>query len=278
MISLRTAARRLTASRHHEVLTSSLSKAMSSTSKEIAQVSAEVAEEEENNAARAALEDEKSGIQKYVEKTREMDPHMVWGTTIAPPDPVLPANKEEISALDPAHMNQMPLNLSTGEERIVVIRQEEANNSQAPLNVEKEWIISFQDDEELSHCWDNPLMGWVSSSDSLANSHRLQMPFRNAEDAVYFAKKRGWQYVVEEPIMRMGRDDDAQYQDNFLPQDVALRVKTERNDCDQWYRDEACSSHYFRPLKYHGDGVVPQHGPTGTANIAPHVDGIYKKR
>lgn len=274
MISLRTAARRLAVSRHNEVLASSLTKAMSSSSKEIA----EITEEEENNAAREALEAEKSSVQKYVEKTREMDPHMVWGTTIAPPDPVLPEEESEIAALDPAHMNQIPLNLSTGEQRIVVIRQEEANNSQAPLNLEKEWIISFQDDEELAHTWDNPLMGWVSSSDSYANSHRLQMPFRTAADAVYFAKKRGWQFVVEEPKLRKGRSDDAQYQDNFLPQAVALKVKTERHDCDEWYRDEAGASHYFRPLKYHGDGVVPQHGPTGTADIAPPVEGYYKRR
>jgi len=274
MISLRTAARRLAVSRHHKALIPQLSKAMSSTSKDLAQVK----EEEENNATRELLESDKSPVQKYVEKTREMDPHMVWGTTIAPPDPQLPVEESEIAALDPAHMNQDPLNLDTGEQRVVTIKQESANNSQAPLNLEKEWLISFQDDGELAHTWDNPLMGWVSSSDPLANSHRLQMQFRNAADAVYFAKKRGWSYVVDEPKVRKGRSDDAQYQDNFLSQAVAFRVRKERHDCDEWHRDEAGASHYFRPLKYHGDGVVPQHGPTGTADVAPHVDGSYKRR
>jgi len=273
MISLRSAARHLTKIRHREAMTLS-SRLMSSKSTEIVKAT----EEEENNEARAMLEAEKSSVQKYVEKTREMDEHMVWGTTIAPPEPKLPDVVEEVSALDPAHMNQDALNLSTGEQRVVTIKQEEANNMQAPLNEEKTWTISFQDDEELSHAWDNPLMGWVSSSDPLANSHRLQMPFRNAADAVYFAKKRGWKYVVEEPIQRRGRDDDAQYQDNFLPQAVAWRVKNERQDCDEWYRDEAGASHYFRPLKFHGDGEVPQHGPTGTAKIAPDVEGGYKQR
>ena len=234
--------------------------------------------EEENDAAREALEAEKSSVQKYVEKTREVDKHMLWGTTIAPPDPVLPEKESEVSALDPAHMNQIPLNLSTGEQRVVVIKQEQANTSQAPLNVERDWVISFQEDGELGHTWDNPLMGWVSSSDTYANSHRLQMSFSNAAEAVYFAKKRGWKYVVEEPMLRKGRDDDAQYQDNFLPQAVAFKVRRDRKDCDEWYRTEAGTSHYFRPLKYHGDGLVPQHGPNGNAEIDPHVEGYYKRR
>merc|ERR1712157_95928 len=161
-----------------------------------------------------------------------------------------------------------PLNLSTGEQRVVTIKQEQANVMQAPTNVEKQWHISFQEDGELSKTWDNSLMGWVSSSDPMANNMRLQMHFNTAAEAVYFAKKRGWSYIVEEPIIRKGRGDDAQYQDNFLPQNVALKVRTEGHKCDEWSREQAGASHYFRPLKYHGDGTVPQHGPNGDQEIA----------
>ncbi len=244
-----------------------------SDSKQLTQ--AEIAEE--NNAARAALEAEKSSVQRYVEKTRELDPTMVWGTTVAPPDPELPDDPSEIAALDPSHANQDPLTL-TGETRVVHIKQERAKVCQGSTNPEKQWLISFQDEGESAQCWNNSLMGWVSSSDTMSSNMRLQMSFRNATDAVYFAKKRGWDYVVEAPIMRQGRSDDAQYQDNFLSQAVARRVRSEKKNCDQWSRSAAGTSHYFRPLKYHGDGLVPQHGPNGDASVAPHTAGYYKLR
>jgi len=270
-MSLRTAARRLAASSNR---LASSGKRTFATKYEVAQLK----EEEENNKAREALEAEKSSVQKYVEITREMDPTMAWGTMIAPEDPDLPEDPSEIAATDPTHLEQDPASLATGEPRIVHIKQQQARVSQAPTNLEKQWVISFQDEGELSQCWDNPLMGWVSSSDPMANNMRLQMAFRNASDAVYFAKKRGWNYVVEKPIMRQGRSDDAQYQDNFLPQAIASKVRREKKKCDHWHRDEASTSHYFRPLKYHGNGTVVQHGPNGEDDIAPHVEGIYKMR
>jgi hypothetical protein len=274
MISLRTAARRLTTQRHFIATLPSKSLFSTSNDVQLAQIKAE----EENNQARQALENEKSHVQKYVEKTRDLDPTMIWGTTIALPDPELPEDPSEVAALDPTHTNQDPMSLTTGEPRIVHIRQEQARTSQAPTNIEQQWIISFQDEGEVGQCWDNPLMGWVSSSDPMANNMRLQMPFRSAAEAVYFAKKRGWDYVVEKPMFRRGRSDDAQYQDNFLPQSVAARVRREKKKCDQWFREAAGTSHYFRPLKYHGDGTVIQHGPNGNQKIAPHTEGYYKLR
>jgi hypothetical protein len=252
---------------------SSPSSSSSSSSKELTQADIQA----ENNALRDALQAEKSSVQTYVESTRELDSTMIWGTTVAPPDPELPEDPSEIAALDPSHSLQDPLTLD-GNKRVVHIKQETARVSQSPTNIEKQWVISFQDEGEVGQCWDNPLMGWVSSSDPMANNIRLQMHFRNAADAVYFAKKRGWDYVVEAPIMRKGRSDDAQYQDNFLSQAVARRVRKEKKNCDEWYRPEAGTSHYFRPLKYHGDGTVPQHGPNGDAPIADHVAGYYKRR
>ena len=179
------------------------------------------------------------------------------------PDPELPEQASEIAALDPAYKNQIPLN-PDGTEKWVTIRQEESKwPVQAPLSKESSWVISFQDNGETGETWDNPLMGWVSSADPMANNMRLQMSFDTAANAKYFCEKRGWKYMIEMPILRRGRDDSAQYQDCFLPQDVAGRVKREGKKCDQWYRDAAGASHYFRPLKYHGDGLVRQHGPNG---------------
>jgi hypothetical protein len=50
------------------------------------------------------------------------------------------------------------------------------------------------------------------------------LTFDSAKEAVYFAKLRGWTYVVDRPKLRPMRDDGAMYQDNFLPKAVAAKV------------------------------------------------------
>lgn len=112
----------------------------------------------------------------------------------------------------------------------------------------------------------------------MASNMRLQMSFPTALDAKYFAEKRGWKFLIEPPIIRKGRDDDAQYQDVFLPQAVATKLKMQGSKCDHWFRNKSGASHYFRPLKFHGDGVVRQHGPNGDAKIEKDVEGYYKMR
>lgn len=116
----------------------------------------------EYNANAAHLESEKSEIQRYQEKISAIDPHAVYAVTTPLPEPELPENKAEVAALDPAHMNQIPLN-ADGSEKVVVIKQEQAKwPGQSPLGKESEWVISFQDMGETAETWENPLMGWVS--------------------------------------------------------------------------------------------------------------------
>ena len=237
----------------------------------------ELEAEEENDKARSALEAEKGEVRLYTESLTKIDPHTVFQTMVPLPDPPLPENPAEVAALDPAHTNADPPHLD-GRKRVVHIRQEQARVSQNPTTSEQQWIISFQDDGEFGENWDNPLMGWVSGADPMSSNMLMQLTFRTAEEALYFAKKRGWKYVVEEPILRQGRDDDAQYQDNFLPQAVAGAIRRERTKCDHWQRPKAGASHYFRPLTYHGDGLTRQHGPNREQTTEAHVEGQYKLR
>jgi NADH dehydrogenase (ubiquinone) Fe-S protein 4 len=161
----------------------------------------------------------------------------------------------------------------------VHIKQPESTVGQSADNDERRWIISFMDEGEAAETWENPLMGWTSGADPMASNIQLQMSFRNAKEAVYFCQKRGWNYIVEEPILRApGGAMSNQYQDNFLPKKIAAKVKAERTQCSQWERPKACASHYMRPLKYHGDGEVSQHGPNPQEKVAPHVEGCYKMR
>lgn len=189
------------------------------------------------------------------------------------PAPVLPENPAELTKLDPVDL-QFRTHMD-GTPRTVIIRQEKSSVRQSPMGMEQTWRIVFYEDGIVTEKWTNSLMGWTSNADPYQLNPPLLFP--NAADAVYFAKKRGWQYVVHQPMYRYMRRDDAQYQDNFLPIAVANRVKREGKSCKQWERATACTSHYFRPLKYHGDGIVPQHGGPEVP-IAPHVPGQYAMR
>ncbi|HEU0117006.1 MAG TPA: ETC complex I subunit [Alphaproteobacteria bacterium] len=56
------------------------------------------------------------------------------------------------------------------------------------------------------------LMGWVSASDTMSEM-RGRLRFRSPEEAVAFANKNGWEYVIEEPSER--RITPRNYLDNF---------------------------------------------------------------
>jgi len=235
--------------------------------------------EQERLKSESILESEKSPVQKYSEKIMKHDEHMVAGSAEEFPAPVLPDDPSEVAELDPHHTDFDVRRAEGGQRRrIVHIRQDMAKVTQSPKFKEKYYEISFSDDGEFSEAWDNPLMGWVSSADPLASNMGGVLKFKTAADAVYFAKKRGWDYVVEAPVLRPGRSDDAQYQDNFLPQRVALKVRMDGTKCDHWHRSSAGTSHYERPLKFHGDGEVRQHGPNPYQEREPHVEGYYKTR
>lgn len=213
-------------------------------------------------------------LQKRMEEMTEKDAAMVFDSGANLPDPILPENPAEVTALDPAHLRST--RMPDGRERMVVIKQMRARPNQSPLNPEKIWKISFNDDGAVGERWKNTLMGWNSTADTMGCDAPLY--FRDAQEAVYFAQKRGWKYLVKEPVIRKLRDDDAQYQDNFLPQSIAGLVQRDGKQCDHWHRTNAGASHYFRPLKYHGNGVVRQHGPNMNAESVPDTESYYKIR
>lgn len=213
-------------------------------------------------------------LSKRMETMSEKDSVMVFDSGTNLPAPVLPENKAEVAALDASYKTSVKM--PDGRERMVVIKQLRARPNQNPLNPEKYWKISFDDDGAVGERWKNTLMNWNSTADTYGCDPPLF--FKNAEDAVFFAEKRGWKYLVNEPVVRKLRSDDAQYQDNFLPQAVAGKVKREGTQCDHWKRKAAGSSHYFRPLKFHGDGVVRQHGPNMHQETDPHAESYPKIR
>ncbi|KXS95442.1 hypothetical protein AC578_4720 [Pseudocercospora eumusae] len=61
------------------------------------------------------------------------------------------------------------------------------------------------------HRWENPLMGWQSSSDFMQGTH---LNFVSKEDAIRFANKQGYEYFVQEPNER--RIIPKAYADQFV--------------------------------------------------------------
>lgn len=52
---------------------------------------------------------------------------------------------------------------------------------------------------QKGHRWENPLMGWQSSGDSMQGT---KLTFKTKEDAILFANKQGYEYYVQEPNER----------------------------------------------------------------------------
>ncbi|KAF9166316.1 hypothetical protein DFQ26_008214 [Actinomortierella ambigua] len=83
------------------------------------------------------------------------------------------------------------------------------------------WRIDF-DTEMQAGRFENELMGWASSSDYM---QALMMKFNTKNDAIAFAEKQGWEFVVQEPNQKIIKKKV--YADNFKYSPTKLRfVKT----------------------------------------------------
>ncbi|ORY98983.1 ETC complex I subunit conserved region-domain-containing protein [Syncephalastrum racemosum] len=80
-------------------------------------------------------------------------------------------------------------------ERTVRIFSPAKPATQSGKNNTRYWRIEF-DIMEDGNRWENPLIGWASSSDY---QQSLAMKFWSKEAAIGFAEKQGWNYYVQEP-------------------------------------------------------------------------------
>ena len=69
------------------------------------------------------------------------------------------------------------------------------------------WILEGRSDASRDA---EPLMGWVSSTDTL---NQIKLAFSSSEDAVAYAEKKGWDYSVADAQMRQIKPRN--YTDNF---------------------------------------------------------------
>jgi hypothetical protein len=77
---------------------------------------------------------------------------------------------------------------------------------QSGRGLTKEWVVEFEPGARQPE----PLMGWTSSDDTLA---QVRLSFATKEEAVAYADKHGLIYALEEPQER--RIKPKAYADNF---------------------------------------------------------------
>lgn len=81
----------------------------------------------------------------------------------------------------------------------------------------EKWVLEYQVESARKP---EPVMGWVSSEDTL---NQVRIKFDNKASAVAFAEGEGWQYTIDEPHQRKIRPRS--YLDNFRyvpPEDTGL--------------------------------------------------------
>lgn len=82
----------------------------------------------------------------------------------------------------------------------------------------KNWVLEY---EQTSSRQAEPLMGWTSSGDTL---NQVKLLFSSAQDAVAYAEKKGWNYMVSPEKTR--RVKPRNYGDNFkyIPHESAKKA------------------------------------------------------
>jgi NADH dehydrogenase (ubiquinone) Fe-S protein 4 len=164
-----------------------------------------------------------------------------------PPHPVYePANRAEIAVLSYQPEEQRS--------RTVVIGPRPRTTLQSGRRKARQWQITWKAQER----WSNPLMGWTSTADPMSN---LRLYFDSSEDAMRFAEKQGWKFEVMPEYAPEDKWGEVQYAHNFLPVSTENALKRQGLNNKIFENPGLGKSNWFMPLKYHGDGVVQQHGP-----------------
>ncbi|CAI5743263.1 unnamed protein product [Peronospora destructor] len=128
------------------------------------------------------------------------------------------------------------------------------NQMQSSMYQTKHWEIRF----ESPRTWENPLMGWTSTADPYVG---LVTKFDTQEEAERFAKKQGWELKVSEPAPVGDYNGKISYSHNFLPEKIETLIKMKgKKSATQFKHPTGRRSNWVKTLKYHGNGVVSQHG------------------
>merc|ERR1711871_961506 len=141
--------------------------------------------------------------------------------------------------------------------RTVTIAPKQHKTLQSAEKLSHIWMITWEHQER----WMNPLMGWTSSADPLSN---VRLSFDSKEEAIAFADRNGWKYKVRAAIKMQPAENfgKIKYAQNFLSNKISEAMKEDSKIGKKIFSSPGYGqSNFFKPLTYHGDGIVEQHGP-----------------
>ena len=107
--------------------------------------------------------------------------------------PATPGSGKSVSTEKAPQVDKASLSAFTGapssqlETRVVKIYQQAQSVQNATQNMIP-WRVQWEDQQ--THRWTNPLMGWTSTNDPLSNTH-MTLEFLTSEDAVRFCEQNG---------------------------------------------------------------------------------------
>jgi hypothetical protein len=83
-----------------------------------------------------------------------------------------------------------------------------------------QWALSWPHPQS----WANPLMGYLSSSDTLSPIS-MHPSFESPEQAIFFCERNGWKYRIQPHFERRKGQVDNQYAYNFVSKELSTRMK-----------------------------------------------------
>ena len=156
--------------------------------------------------------------------------------------------------------------------RTVTIAPRQHKTLQSAEKLSHVWMITWDNQER----WMNPLMGWTSSADPMSN---VRLSFDSREDAVAFAERNGWKYNVKAPMKMQSPESygKIKYAQVFLSNKISEAMKESGGKAGKeiFAYPGYGQGNFFKPLTYHGDGIVDQYGDKAPASKDDAVKKEY---
>jgi hypothetical protein len=130
------------------------------------------------------------------------------------------------------------------------------------------WVLRWPHPQK----WGNPLMGWLSSADSLSPL-AMHARFDSPEQAIFFCERNGWKWRVEAPPEVAREVLDNQYSHNFVSRALTARMQAlgPRKTTAIFRNERAGASHFvnLRRSSFGAEPWLPAAGQTAAAWTGP---------
>ena len=130
------------------------------------------------------------------------------------------------------------------------------------------WVLRWPHPQK----WGNPLMGWLSSADSLSPL-AMHAQFESPEQAIFFCERNGWKWRVEPQPPTERTPVYNQYAHNFVSRAFELQTKAigPRRTTKIFAQERPGASHFvnMRRSTFGAEPWLPASDQTAAAWVGP---------